>query len=187
MLISLIAAVADNGVIGTETGLPWHLPSDLKRFRALTWEKPILMGRKTAALLGRPLPQRLNIVLTRSDEFAAEGFAVAHSVADALDLARQYLEKQGGEELVVIGGEDVYRQFLNRCERLYLTRVDGVFPGTVRFPLEECSRLSWNLVRKEVLEADAKNSQRQTFFELHRSPDTASSSAVAEAFGPCHA
>src|SRR4051794_20041119 len=100
MLVSLIAAVADNGVIGTETGLPWHLPADLKRFRALTWEKPILMGRKTAVLLGRPLPGRFNLVLTRRVDWSLPGFTAIHSVDEALESARRYLAKHGGDEVV---------------------------------------------------------------------------------------
>src|SRR5205807_1491239 len=111
MIVSLIAAVAANGVIGMETGLPWHLPSDLKRFRTLTWEKPIIMGRKTAMLLGWPLPHRFNIVLTQAQDYAAPGFTTAHSVEDALASAQKYLAVHGGDETMVFGGEQVYRQF----------------------------------------------------------------------------
>src|SRR5205085_1964287 len=96
-----------------------------------------IMGRKTFAVLGRPLPERLNIILTHQAGFAAPGTMVAHSVDEALQIARDYLAEHGGDEVMVIGGAEVYRQFIGRCDRLYLTLVHATFPGTAFFPVEE--------------------------------------------------
>lgn len=171
MIVSLIVAVGDNGVIGTDDGMPWRLPSDLKRFRQLTLGKPILMGRKTAALLGRALPERYNVVLTHSPDVAIPGMAVAHGVDEALKLAQDYLTEHGGDEVMVIGGEVVYRQFLDRCDRLYLTRVHGTFAGTAFFPLELLDQFRWQVQREETSPADDRNSHAHTFTELHRIRD----------------
>ena len=115
--VSLIVAMARNGVIGRGNAMPWHLPVDLKRFKALTLGKPILMGRKTYEAIGRALPGRDNLVLTRARDWHAEGVAVVHSVAEALQRAA------ASPELAVIGGAEVYRLTLPLAGRIYLTQV----------------------------------------------------------------
>ena len=130
--VTLIAAVASNGVIGRDNTMPWHLPEDLKRFKALTLGNPCIMGRKTwesiLATLGRPLPGRTNIVLTRNAEFRAEGATVARSIGTAVASA-----KQSGE-IFVIGGEKVYAAALPLATRLMLTEIHREIPGDARFP-----------------------------------------------------
>src|SRR5437667_2376114 len=104
MLVSLIAAMDCRGLIGDETGLPWHLPKDLRRFRALTMGKPIIMGRKTFELIGKPLPGRFNIVLTKKPEYSPPGCRVARTFQEALSVAEDYLASTGGDEVMIIGG-----------------------------------------------------------------------------------
>lgn len=144
MIISLIAAMDRTGLIGTPKGLPWRLPSDLKRFRSLTWGKPIIMGRRTFELLGKPLPGRFNIVLTKNPGFVASGCVCAHSWSEGLDLARNYLvECLYVNEVMVIGGAEVYQTALTDWDRLYLTLIHGYFPGTTYFPLESLLQQQW--------------------------------------------
>ena len=123
----LILARADNGVIGRDGGMPWHLPADLKRFKALTMGKPMIMGRKTFDSFPAPLPGRRHIVLTRDKGWRAHGAEVAHSVKEALDVA-------GPGTVAVIGGADIYAQFLPLAEWIELTEVHGDFEGDVSMP-----------------------------------------------------
>jgi dihydrofolate reductase len=131
-LVSLVAAAAANGVIGRDNALPWHLPEDLAHFKRLTLGHPVVMGRKTyasiLATLGKPLPGRTNIVVTRQPGFAAPGCTVVGSLGAALDAAR------GAEEVFVIGGAEIYRLALARADRVYLTRIDASFEGDATFP-----------------------------------------------------
>ena len=129
--IVFVVAVARNGVIGRRGGLPWRISSDLKRFKAITLGKPVIMGRKTwESLPKRPLPGRTNIVITRDPRYEAEGAVVAASVAEALSLARA----TESEEICVIGGSDIFRQLLPLADRLYLTEIDLAPEGDVFFP-----------------------------------------------------
>jgi len=128
MIISLIVAVAENGVIGRENRLPWHLPEDLRHFKRVTMGHPVIMGRKTHESLGRPLPGRRNIVITRQPEYAAAGCEVVHSLAGALALC------SGADEVFVIGGAAVYGEALPQASRIYLTRVRTAASGDTRFP-----------------------------------------------------
>ena len=127
MFVSLIAAVARNRVIGVENRLPWHLPADLRRFRALTWGKPIVMGRRTHESIGRPLPGRRNIVVTSGGRLL-EGCEPAGSLREALAMTAP------APETVVIGGERCYREALPLSQRMYLTRIDADFAGDAWFP-----------------------------------------------------
>ena len=127
VLVSLIAAVARNRVIGVENRLPWHLPADLRRFRALTWGKPVVMGRLTHESIGRPLPGRRNIVITRAGPVMG-GCERARSLEDALARA------EPAPEAVVIGGARCYREALPLSRRMYLTRIDADFTGDAWFP-----------------------------------------------------
>lgn len=153
MIISAIAAIGQNGVMGREGKLPWHLPDDLKRFRALTWGKPIIMGRRTFESLGRPLPGRTNIILTRQPAYRAEGCVVASSPAEALSLAAS----GRAAEAVVIGGSEVFERLLPRCDTVYLTIVEAEFEGDVSFPLRLLDSPDWAVVEEELHPADARN------------------------------
>lgn len=127
--ISLIAAVAGNGVIGTDNALPWRLPEDLKRFRSLTLGHPVIMGRKTFESIGRPLPGRRNIVVTRNTDFVAPGCETAGSLKAAIAAC-----SGTSDEIFVIGGAQLYAQALPQAQRLYLTEIQAEFDGDTRFP-----------------------------------------------------
>ncbi|WIO74450.1 dihydrofolate reductase [Porticoccaceae bacterium LTM1] len=134
MKIALVVAMARNGVIGRENQLPWHLPEDLKYFKSVTMGKPIIMGRKTYDSIGRPLPGRTNIVITRDTKWRADGVEVVHSLDQALALATEVADRDGVDELIVMGGGEIYRQSLERANRLYITEVDADVDGDARFP-----------------------------------------------------
>jgi len=129
--LTFVVAVSRNGVIGRDGGLPWHISSDLKRFKELTLGKPIIMGRRTwESLPKRPLPGRTNIVLTRQRDYQAPGASVVATVGDALSVAR----RENPSEIAVIGGGEVYRMFMDKVDRIYLTEVDAHVDGDTRFP-----------------------------------------------------
>ncbi len=153
MIVSAIAAVGKDGVIGREGKLPWSLPADLKRFRTITWGKPIIMGRKTHESLGRVLPGRTNIILTRREDYRAADCLVAHIPDEALALARS----QGADEAVVIGGSEVFEAFIPRCEKIHLTRVEEDFEGDTFFPVTMLDSGEWEIVHEELCPADARN------------------------------
>jgi dihydrofolate reductase len=134
MEIVLVAAVAENGVIGRAGGLPWRLKSDLQHFRALTTGKPIVMGRRTWASLARPLPHRTNIVVTRDPAFTARGAVVAASLAAALEVARGDALRRNVDAVMVIGGGDIYAQAMPLATRLEITRVHARPDGEAIFP-----------------------------------------------------
>ena len=150
MKISAIVAVSENGVIGKNGHLPWHLSADLKRFKALTSGHAILLGRKNYGDIGRPLPNRTNIILTHDAGFSAPGCTVCHTLAEALDFARN----AGEPELFIIGGAQIYALALPFCEKLYLTRVLAEIDGDVRMPpLGD----GWVKTSEESTERDEKN------------------------------
>jgi dihydrofolate reductase len=159
-LISLIVAMAQNGVIGRDNALPWRLPEDLKRFRSFTLGKPILMGRKTFESIGRPLPERTNLVLTRDRSWCAHGVIVVHSVAEALSQAAM------SEELVAIGGAEIYRLLLPLARRMYLTHVHADVPGDSTFP--EFDSTQWADVECSSQPADEQHAYPLTFVTLER-------------------
>jgi dihydrofolate reductase len=132
--IVLFAAVADNGVIGRDNGLPFRQSSDLKRFKALTLGKPVLMGRKTYLSIGKPLPGRTNIVVSRDPGFAPEGVIVARSLDAALAAARDDAERRGVGEIVVIGGTDIFEQCMSLADRMEITHVHAQPAGDTYFP-----------------------------------------------------
>ena len=134
MQIVLIAALAENGVIGREGAMPWRLKSDMRHFRALTLDKPVVMGRKTYFSLSRmPLPRRTNIVVSRDRDFTLPGAVVAASLADALQVARGDALRRG-TDVMVIGGAEIYVQAMPLCDRLEITRVNMTVDGDVVFP-----------------------------------------------------
>ena len=158
--VSLVVAMARNGVIGRDNALPWRLPEDLRRFKAATMGKPILMGRRTFDSIGHPLPGRLNLVLTRDHTWSAPGVLVVHSLEQAL------AQSAGAEELMVIGGADVYRLALPYTQRIYLTRVDAQVPGDTYFPTLEPGH--WVEVAAERYPQDERHSYPLTFVTLER-------------------
>ena len=154
-MISIIVAASENNVIGAAGDLPWRLSDDLRRFKAITMGKPIVMGRKTWDSIGRPLPGRQNIVVTRQAEFAAAGCDVVASKEEAVAATAD------AEEVMVIGGSQIYALFLPGTERLYLTRVHTEVEGDAFFP--EISDLEWRLVSNEPRLADDRNAFDYSF------------------------
>ncbi|MFO0891900.1 MAG: dihydrofolate reductase [Isosphaeraceae bacterium] len=153
MKLSLVVAMSRDGLIGREGALPWRLPRDLKHFRKLTWGKPIIMGRKTYESLGRPLPGRTNIVLTRQTDYLAAGCMVAHGRDDALALAAG----TGAEEAMIIGGSEVFRMFLPLATTIHLTLVEGEFRGDVFFPQPILGSPDWKVSHDEHWPSDEAN------------------------------
>lgn len=164
MRLVAIVAADEGGVIGAGGKLPWHLPADLQRFKRLTLGKPILMGRKTYASIGKPLPGRLNVVLTRGDPapLVAAGCAVAGSLDEALALP----EVAAAPEVMIIGGAGLFAEALPRCDELWLTRVHHGFEGDVR--LEGFDPEQWQELSREEVPADAKNAYATTFLRYVR-------------------
>ena len=145
--IALITAVARNGAIGSQNALPWRLSSDLKRFKALTMGKPLVMGRKTFQSIGAPLPGRDTIVVTRDPRWSHPGVAIAHDIEGALEIARQKARESGAGEIFVAGGGEIYAQTIGLAERLYITEVDLAPDGDVRFP--QIDKARWRETRRE--------------------------------------
>ena len=157
MHIAIHVAIAENGVIGRDGGLPWRLSTDLRRFKAETMGKPVVMGRKTYEGIGRPLPGRLNIVVTRDRLWRAAGVEVAHSLDDALRLAKARARCMAGvDEVCIIGGGQIYAQALPLADRLYVTHVLAEPEGDAHFPPIEPA--AWRLVRSEEVPAGEKDS-----------------------------
>ncbi len=132
--LSIIAAVAANGVIGDGTGMPWRLSTDMKRFRALTMGKPVVVGRKTFETFGKPLAGRTNIVVSRRQDYRPEGAIVANSLDAALALAEDTAREAGGDEVMMLGGGEIYAAAMDRADRLYITHVEAEPDGSVRLP-----------------------------------------------------
>jgi dihydrofolate reductase len=130
---ALIVARADNGVIGVDNQLPWHLPCDLKYFKQVTMGKPVVMGRKTFESIGRPLPGRTNVVITRNAIWSAPGTRVVGSLADALKLATAQADLDGADEVMVIGGATLYREAIDQVDRMYVTQVHAAPDGDTFF------------------------------------------------------
>lgn len=159
-MISLVVAMDRNGFIGRDQKLPWHLPADLQWFKSITMGKPIVMGRKTYESIGRALPGRSNIVISRRAEFRAGGCTVVSSLSEALDAAAE------ATEVMVIGGASVYAAALPLAQRIYLTRVHAVIGGDVRFP--DISVNEWQEVRCEDRDPDERNPYRLSFVIMER-------------------
>ena len=134
MLLSVIVAVAENGVLGVDNTLPWRLPEDLKYFKKVTMGKPIVMGRKTYESIGRALPGRPNIVISRNPGFSAPGINVVGSIDSALELAKEMAQGDGQNELMVIGGAAIYALAIPMADRLYLTEVHAEYSGDAFLP-----------------------------------------------------
>ena len=164
--LSLIVAVAENGVIGKDNELPWKISSDLKYFKEKTMGKPIIMGRKTFQSIGRPLPGRVNIVFTRDTTFAPEGVIIAHTLEMALDVGKNMALVKGVEEVMVIGGAEIYTLCLPDADRLYLTRVHGDVEGDATFPALNSD--DWLVGSSERFKAGEKDSHDYSLIVLDR-------------------
>jgi len=154
--VSLIVAVARNGVIGRDGGLPWRLSSDLKRFKTNTIGRPVIMGRKTFQSIGKPLPDRHNIVVTRDTGFRVEGVTVAPDVTKALTIARAKAVNDGAKEVCVIGGGEIYRQTITDADCLVVTYVEAEVEGDTQFP--DIDTRTWREVSSENHPAGEKDS-----------------------------
>lgn len=162
--LSLIWAMAENGTIGIDNRLPWHLPADLKRFRAITSGRAILMGRRTFESFPRPLPDRLHVIITRDQKYRAPvGCIVVHSLSEALRVV------EGGEEAFVIGGASLYRQTLPLADRLYVTLVHAAVPGDTGFPALDWT--GWRELEREDHAADERHAYPYSFLILERAAD----------------
>jgi len=167
MKVTLVVAMALNRVIGRDNALPWHLPEDLKRFRALTMGKPVVMGRRTFESIGRALPGRTNIVVSRQPELGLpEGVLLAASVPDALLLAHEVAARDGVGECMVIGGADIYRQCLPLAERIQLTLIEQEVEGDTVFP--EYAHTEWRETARERHASAADPALRFSFLTLDR-------------------
>lgn len=162
----MIVAVAENGVIGRNNQLPWYLPEDLKYFKRVTMGKPIVMGRKTFESIGRPLPGRTNIIVTRSTDYCADGIKVVNSVNDAIKLADDVAVLDGSSELMVIGGAQLYADILPVTDRLYFTEVHADVDGDAFFPA--IIREEWKEVAREKFLAERPNGYDYSFVVLDR-------------------
>lgn len=151
MSISIVVAISSNGVIGADGGLPWRLPSDLKRFKKDTMGKALVMGRKTWESVGRPLPGRANIVVTRQKGYIAEGADVVSSLEEAVKLARARLRCLPGDEICIIGGGELYRQALDIADRMIVTHVMMEVEGDTHFP--PIDEAAWQPVSREPIAA----------------------------------
>ena len=163
MKIALIVAASQNNVIGLDNQLPWHLPEDLKYFKAVTMGKPILMGRKTYDSIGRPLPGRDNIVLTRDTNWTADGVEVVNDLDAAIAASEKACKAAGADELMIIGGEQIYRKFLPLANKLYLTKVEAEVEGDAYFPAIDSNQ--WRQVAEKIPEKVGNYSYRFVVLE----------------------
>lgn len=164
--IQIVVAVAENGVIGREGGMPWRLSTDLKRFKAITMGRPVIMGRKTFRSIGKALPGRSNIVVTRDTTFSADGVQVANSVESALSLGQTIARSQGADAVCVIGGGEIYRQAFESADRIFLTHVECAPDGDTRFPALDPSH--WHKEREERVPAGPKDGAATRFAVYRR-------------------
>lgn len=162
MIISMVAAMANNRVIGKDNQMPWHLPADLKHFKQVTLGKPVIMGRKTFESIGRLLPGRRNIIISRSQPVDAKGAEWVTS----LDQAFSMLQDQ--QEVMVIGGAEIYRQCLPLAKRLYLTKIDLDADGDAYFPDYTATGLNWRQIEASEHQADEMNPHYCRFITLER-------------------
>jgi dihydrofolate reductase len=165
MRIALVVAVSRNGVIGRDGGLAWKISDDLKRFRQITLGKPVIMGRKTYDSIGRPLPERANIVVTRRAG-AIEGVLVAQSVVEALRLGREAAARLDTDEICILGGAEIYAQTLAIASRIYLTEVEADVEGDTRFP--PLDPAGWSRRGTGRAERSSRNEHSAAFFVLDR-------------------
>jgi len=159
--INLIVAMANNRVIGLNNQMPWHLPADLQHFKATTMSHPIVMGRKTFESIGRPLPGRRNLVISRNPDLKIEGVEVYNSIESALDACSE------ASDIMIIGGSNLYSQTLQHADRLFLTFIDLDTDGDAHFP--DWTHMSWQETSRDAHQADEKNPYNYEFVNLQRS------------------
>jgi dihydrofolate reductase len=164
--VTLVVAVAENGIIGREGNLPWRIPSDLKTFRRMTMGKPVVMGRKTFQSIGKPLDGRDNIVVTRDPLFAADGVSTMSSLAEALTLAKGLARTRGVDEVMVIGGAEIFNAALPYAQRMYWTEIHASPAGDVSFARPDPE--IWREVRREPLPRGEKDDHAATLTVLER-------------------
>jgi len=155
MHIVIVAAVADNNVVGNKGKLPWHIHSDLRHFRALTLDKPVIMGRKTYQSIGAPLDRRTNIVITRDKKFAPKGVTTAPSFKAALDIAKKDAQRRGTDEIMVIGGSAIFAEAMPLADRLEITHVHASPAGDALFP--PIDPKDWREEKREARNAGPKD------------------------------
>ena len=160
MLVSIIVAMDEHGIIGHNGALPWRLSDDLRHVRETTMGKPVLMGRKTHESIGKPLPGRENIVITRDPDYQADGCTVFRDIDAALDYCSDR------DEIVIMGGAEIYRQTMSMVQRIYLTEVHARVTGSVSFP--EFNRNKWRELSREYHHADEKNEHPFSFVLLEK-------------------
>ena len=160
MIISFVVAMGKNKVIGKNNSLPWTMPADMKHFKDLTSGKPVIMGRKTFESIGKPLPKRINIIITRDKDYDAQNCTVVHSIDEALEAAKN------ATEVMVIGGAQIYKEFLPKANRMYLTIIDADFQGDTYFPKYDVTE--WEETAYEEHEKDTENPYDYTFITLER-------------------
>jgi dihydrofolate reductase len=160
MTVSIVVAIAENNAIGKNNELLWYLPTDLKHFKQITNGHPIIMGRKTFDSIGKPLPNRRNIVITRSAGLEIPGAEVCHTLAEAIALCK------AEKEVFIVGGAEIYRQAINNTDKIYLTRVHAQYEADAFFP--EIDQKEWKEVDTEAHQPDEKNNVAYTFSTLLR-------------------
>jgi len=160
-MISMIAAMANHRIIGADNDMPWHLPADLKHFKAVTMGKPVLMGRKTYESIGKALPGRPNIVITSNESYSLDDATVVHSIEAAMQKAAAF------DEVMIIGGGSIYESMLSQAQRLYLTFIDLTVDGDTKFPDYEANA-NWQELSRETHQKDDKNPYDYTFVTLER-------------------
>jgi len=159
-ILSMIVATANNRIIGKDNDMPWHLPADLQYFKKITLGKPIIMGRKTFESIGRPLPGRRNIVISRDANYVVDGVDTVNSIEDALGLV------DGVDEAMVIGGGAIYKHCIDAAKRLYITHIEADIDGDTQFP--EYDLNVWKQISSEVRLADEKNKYELNFCVYER-------------------
>lgn len=164
--VVLVVAMAENRVIGAGGAMPWHIPTDLKRFKALTIGKPVIMGRKTWEAIGKPLADRDNIVVTRQPDFAPKGAIIAGDIEHALIMGKALAEGRGASEIAVIGGGEIYAQVLERADRIEMTLVKGEISGDTRFPQIDPDR--WEETGREAAARGEKDSHAICYVTMRR-------------------
>lgn len=159
-------AVAENGVIGRDGALPWYVPSDLKVFRRLTMGKPVIMGRKTYDSIGKPLEGRDNIIVTRNAGFSAAGVECTDTIAEAIDVADEKAARRGVDEIMVIGGAEIFAAMLPLADRIYLTRIHARPDGDTFFP--ELDPNIWRVVAEVPIEPDPRDTASAMLYTYER-------------------
>lgn len=166
LIKTIVVAVSRNNIIGRDGDMPWRLSSDLKRFKAMTLGKPVIMGRKTFQSIGKPLPGRPNVVITRDASFSPEGVTVVHSLGEAVDAASRLAAENGIDEICILGGGEIYRQAIGLADRLLVTHVETEVDGDTSFPVIDPAL--WQVDSELALPAGEKDTYPTRFVRYFR-------------------